>query len=140
MAQRVGRKPLSTGHVKRLYGSPRAKERMRVFLETLEGKLTVPEGCRLLSLSESQFHDARHRWLQRALEQLEPRPLGRPPDPHQAAQDARERTRLQAEVARLEEQLRAAQAREEIAQIVAHPAGVPGKKTDDPWSMPRRPR
>lgn len=135
---RVGRKPLSSGHVNRLYGSARAKERMRVFLETLQGKLTVPEGCQQLGLSESQFHDARHRWLQRSLEQLEPRRLGRPSYPWDAAAETQKRALLEAEVARLEEQLRAAQVREEIAQILAHPAGVPGKKTDDP--LPSRPR
>jgi hypothetical protein len=131
MARRVGRKPLSIGHVNRLYGSPRAKERMRVFLQTLQGILTVAEGRRLLGLSESQFHEARHRWLQRSLEQLEPRALGRPPEPHEAAAEAGERARLEAEVAHLQEQLQAAQVREEIAHLMGQAARAPGKKTDD---------
>lgn len=76
--ERVGRKPLVTGHVDTLAGSTRAKDRLRVFLETLRGELTVPKACEELALSESQFHWARGQWLQEALELLESRPLGRP--------------------------------------------------------------
>ncbi len=76
MSERVGRKPLATGHVNTLAGSTRAKDRLRVFLQTLRGELTVPKACEELGLSESQFHWVRGQWLQEALELLEPRPLG----------------------------------------------------------------
>jgi transposase-like protein len=140
MAQRVGRKPLGTRHVDRLWGSARAKDRLQVFLETLRGTLTVVDACQLLELSESQFHQARHRWLQESLELLEPRRLGRPPHQPDAAEVIRERARLAAEVSSLREQLQAAQVREEITRIMTHPAGEPGEKTANRPQMRRRAR
>ena len=76
---RMGRKPLATGHVDRLQGSEPAKQRLTVLLETLRGELPVPEACARLGIGESRFHALRGAWLQEALELLEPRPLGRPP-------------------------------------------------------------
>jgi hypothetical protein len=98
--------------------------------------MTVVQGRELLGLSESQFHEARHRWLQESLELLEPRRRGRPPQEADPVEGARERSRLEAEVSRLREELQAAQVREEIARIVGHPAGEPGKKTAE--RSPRR--
>jgi hypothetical protein len=131
---------LATRHVDQLYGSPHAKDRLRVFLETLRGTMTVVQGRELLGLSESQFHEARHRWLQEALELLEPRRRGRPPQEANPAEGAGERARLEAEVTRLRDQLQAAEVREEIARIVGHPAGEPGTKTAEPSPMPRKAR
>lgn len=118
MSQRMGRKPLSTGHVKRLKGSTRAKDRMRVFLETLSGKITVEEACREIGIGESQFHLVRQRWLQEALELLEPRRMGRPPNEFDVAQAKGERMRLEAEATRLQQQLSATQTREEVTRIL----------------------
>jgi hypothetical protein len=134
----AGRKPLELGHVDGLDGSDRAKERMRVFFETLHGELSVPEACGRLGLHESYFHELRHRWLQSSLALLEPRPVGRPPQtssPEASAADvlARDNARLAAETESLREDLRAAQVRAEIERIQSGacssaPSGA-GKKT-----------
>ena len=83
----VGRKPLATGHVDRLDGSERAKQRMTVILETLRGQMTSPVACQALGVCESRFHALRQDWLQESLQLLEPRRPGRPPkaviDPQQ---------------------------------------------------------
>jgi hypothetical protein len=144
----AGRKPLELAHVETLDGSERAKERLRVFLETLHGELTVPEACGRLGLHESYFHELRHRWLQEALALLEPQPVGRPPqkpplDGSSPSELARDNARLAAEAAALREELRASEVREEIARIKsggyssapvgAPPGGAPpgaGKKTE----------
>jgi hypothetical protein len=118
MSQRMGRKPLSTEHLRRVQGSPHAKERMRVFLETLGGKITVDEACQQIGIGDSQFHQVRHRWLQEAVELLEPRQSGRPPHEFDEAYAKGELLRLEAEVARLRQQLMEAQTREEVARIL----------------------
>ncbi len=129
----AGRKPLELAHVDALDGSERAKQRLRVFLETLQGDLSVAEGCQRLGVHESYFHELRHRWLQEALWLLEPQPVGRPPrkppsaESAEAADVARDNTRLAAEAESLREALRAAAVREEIARIKSAPhGGAPG--------------
>lgn len=134
----AGRKPLELAHVDGLDGSDRAKERLRVFLETLHGTLTVAEGCQRLGIHESYFHELRHDWLQEALALLEPQPVGRPPqkpspEGSSPSELVRDKARLAAEAAALREALRAAEVRAEIAQIrnatSCAPAGA-GKKTN----------
>jgi transposase-like protein len=136
----AGRKPLELAHVDALDGSERAKERLRVFLETLRGELSVPEACQRLGLHESYFHELRHRWLQDALTLLEPQPVGRPvqkPPREEPPELARENARLAAEAEALREELCASQVREEITRIKSAPPdpvarGAPlgaGKKT-----------
>ena len=51
---RKGRKPLGAAHVERLDGSPLAKRRLALVLQTMRGELTVSEACRVLSICESQ--------------------------------------------------------------------------------------
>jgi hypothetical protein len=140
MSQRVGRKPLTTGHVDHLCGSTHAKDRMRIFLETLRGTLTIPDACQLLELSEAQFHHARHVWLQESLELLEPRRVGRPPKQTDPVELSRRCAELETEMEQLRAHAQAAQVREEIARILSNPAGEPGKKTADgmtPFVKPR---
>lgn len=128
MSERVGRKPLATGHVDTLAGSTHAKSRLRVFLETLRGEMTVPEACQVLGIGESQFHWARGQWLQEALELLEPRALGRPRRQEDYSALEAERNHLLAEKQQLQEQLQRAELREELARIL-NGDGV-GKKTE----------
>jgi hypothetical protein len=139
----AGRKPLELAHVDALDGSERAKQRLRVLLETLHGEFSVAEACQRLGVHESYFHELRHRWLQEALWLLEPQPVGRPrkspsEESAKAAHLARDNARLAAEAESLREALRAAAVREEIARIKSAPdGGAPagaGKKT-----APRRP-
>jgi len=74
---RRGRKPLALEHVQQLDGSDCAKQRMTMLLKTLQSDCSVGEARAQLGLSESQFHAVRHRWLQGALQLLEPQPPGR---------------------------------------------------------------
>jgi hypothetical protein len=106
-----GRKPSGPAAVERLPASPQARERLRVVLETLAGTCRIGAACARLGLSEQRFDQLRTQVLQAALDSLEPRPVGRPPH----AVPATEVVALQARLAALEIELRAAQVREEIA-------------------------
>jgi len=117
MARR-GRKPLATRHVDGLCGSERAKLRLQTILKTLQGQMTVPEACQVLGICESRFHALRNEWLQEALELLEPRPLGRPPQV--VSPEEEEVARLQAENRDLKQQRHVAEVREELARVLPH--------------------
>ena len=76
---RTGRKPLAAGHVDHLQGSDHARLRLKLILECMLGKITVPAACEQLGIGEARFHAMRSQWLQESLELLEPRRTGRPP-------------------------------------------------------------
>jgi len=142
MARR-GRKPLGAQLVDRLEGSEHAKLRLKVILETLAGRQTIPEACDELSIQESMLHRVRCEVLQTALDRLEPRPLGRPPQVP-SAEDQRV-AELEEENLRLRAELRAAEIRRELAEKLpglSKPAAEPGKKTtrSAPRSGKRRPK
>jgi Helix-turn-helix domain len=126
-----GRKPSGPAAVERLPGSALAHERLRVVLETLGGACRIPEACARLGLSEQRFDQLRRQVLQAGLDSLEPRRAGRRPRPTPAADVAG----LQARVAALEIELRAARVREEIA--LALPA-VGVTATEATKKSPRR--
>jgi transposase-like protein len=117
-AARTGRKPAGPQIAERLEGSPLAKQRLRVFLETIADQLTVPEACRQLGIGESRFHELRNQTLQATLEALEPRPLGRPAKP--TSPEQAEIDTLKAELRRLHVELKTAQALIRLARI--HPS------------------
>ena len=75
----AGRKPLGPAIVAHLDGSRSAKERLELILETLAGQVTVVSACQILGISEAMFYKLRNRILQGCLEDLEPKPRGRPP-------------------------------------------------------------
>ena len=116
-AASTGRKPAGPQIAHRLEGSPVAKQRLEVILETIAGRLTVPKACRQLGIGKSRFHELRNQTLQATLESLEPRPLGRPAKP--TSPEPMEFDALQAEVRRLHADLKAAQTLTRIARI--HP-------------------
>ena len=100
----------------RLQGSALAKERLKVVLQTLAGELRVQEACEQLGICEQRFHQLRQEALEAALAGLE---LGRPGRPARVASAAEEEVRqLEEQLAAQEVELRAAQAREEIALIL----------------------
>jgi transposase-like protein len=138
---RRGRKPLGAQLVDRLEGSEHAKIRLKVILETLAGRQTIPEACDELGIQESMLHRVRSEVLQTALGRLEPRPLGRPP---QAPSPEDQRiAALEEENLRLRAELRAAEIRREIAEKLpglSKPAAGPGKKTTDTVSRSRKRR
>jgi hypothetical protein len=140
---RKGRKPEGTGHVERLSGSEAAKQRLTMILQTLAGKLTVPEACARLGICEARFHALRNAWLQESLESLEPRRLNRPPQAVEAAELLPRLPALATENATLRQQLTAAEVRRELAEIlppVVHaPTDAPKKGAPKPPSPDRRP-
>lgn len=111
---RAGRKPWTTGHVDKLGGSPRAKQRMRAILNTLSGEWTVPRACATLGLHEAHFHALRQKWMQESLQLLEPKPVGRPPHVNEVAAEAAEQR-----IEQLERELALATARREVAEVLA---------------------
>ena len=114
-----GRPPLGLGHVDRLPGSDEARARLRIILATLSGEKTIPEACAELRVGESRFHELRNEFLAKGIESLEPKPLGRPPDPGPSDME-RENLRLHRENEQLKLEVQAAQIREEIALVMPH--------------------
>jgi hypothetical protein len=140
---RRGRKPLGAQLVDRLEGSDHAKIRLKVILETLAGRQTIPEACDELGIQESMLHRVRSEVLQTALGRLEPRPMGRPP--HAPSPEVHRVAELEEENLRLRSKLRAAEIRRELAEKLprmSKPAAEPGKKTthSTPRSRKRRPK
>jgi hypothetical protein len=97
--------------VEHLDGSGKAKERLRVILETLMGQCRVPEACARLQISEQRFRQLRAGVLRAALARLEDRPAGRPRRPEAPA----EAVALREQVTELQHELQVAAVREEIA-------------------------
>lgn len=100
--------------VERLEGSAEAKQRLQVILRTVGGELTVAEACAELGIGKTAFFELRKRVLQASLEDLEPKPKGRPPG-DEPSTDEVEAERLRQENARLRADLEIAHVREEIA-------------------------
>jgi transposase-like protein len=127
---RRGRKPLGAQLVDGLEGSEHAKIRLKVILETLTGRQSIPEACDKLGIHESMLHRVRSEVLQTALDRLEPRPLGRPP--HAPSPGDHRVAELEEENLRLLAELRATEIRRELAEKlpgVSKPVAGPGKKT-----------
>jgi transposase-like protein len=116
-AVRTGRKPAGPQIAERLEGSPVAKQRLEVILETIAGQLTVTQACQQLGIGESRFHALRNQTLQTTLQALEPRPLGRPTKP--TSPEQAEVDELQTELRRLHADLELAQLQLSLARI--HP-------------------
>jgi transposase len=136
-----GRKPAGPEYVEHLAGSELAKERLKVVLETLAGTCRVQEACQRLGISEQRFHQLRQRMLEAALERLEPQPAGRKPAP--LAPEQAQLAALADALAAKDVELRAAQARAEIAltlpRLVQEPE-TPEKKTTQPTTGNKRRR
>ena len=113
-----GRPPEGPKLVERLDGSPEAKQRLQVILQTLTGEKTVEAACAELQIGEAAFHKLRQRTLQDAVTSLEPRPAGRPPQP--VSPEAEQVTELQRQMRELKIDLRASQLRTEIALTMPH--------------------
>jgi hypothetical protein len=113
VAMAGGRPPLGAALVERLQGSAQAKRRLRAILQTLRGERTISSACGELNINQAAFFKLRNRWLQDAVESLEPRPRGRPRK--EAPQDPGQEAALRGEVQRLERELRASHVREELA-------------------------
>jgi hypothetical protein len=134
-----GRRPAGPEYVDHLTGSEQAKERLKVVLETLAGRCRIQEASQRLGISEPRFHQLRQQILEAALERLEPQPAGRKPTPRSPEQI--QLAALADELAVKDVELRAAQARAEIALTlprVAEELATPEKKTTQPTTGSRR--
>lgn len=139
-----GRRPVGPEYADKLEGSQAAKERVKVILETMAGRLRLKEACERLGISEQRFHQLREEMMAAAVKALEPGHAGRPaqtPSPAEAQVEA-----LEQKLAEQEVELRAAKARAEIAVIlpkVEHPPAEPvepEKKTPVSAPVPKRRR
>jgi helix-turn-helix protein len=127
---RLGRRPQGAGLVTPLEGSEHAKQRLKLFLQTLSGQCSVREACAELGICESRFHDQRAEWLRGSLELLEPRSPGRPPKPEPPLTPA-EVESLRERVRELEARAAAVEVQAELASVLPHVIHrpSPGKKT-----------
>jgi hypothetical protein len=137
---RAGPKPQGPALVRHLEGSPLAKERLEVILQTLAGQLSVGEACQRLGIREAMFFKLRTKVLEAGLARLEPRPLGRPPH-HRTAAEERS-IELEQQVEELQAELKIAAVREEVAQVLHQEDArqPPVKKTTDAKSRRKRRR
>lgn len=118
-----------------LFGSDHAKARLKLFLQTLAGELTVDQACERLDIWPSRFFDQRNAWLHEALALLEPRPVGRPRHEPPAA-SPEEVAALRQRVQELETRAAAVEAQAELVRTLPHVvarAAAP-KKTPPPSS------
>lgn len=113
-----GRKPQGAHLVDELQGSPHAKQRAALFIETLAGAKTVGEACAELGVGESRFFALRGEWLQHGVEFLEPKPPGRPP--RIDSSDSAELRALRRRVRELEGELLGAQLKDELRAVLPH--------------------
>jgi hypothetical protein len=108
-----GRRPSGPEFVDKLDGSPEAKLRLKVMLETLSGGCRVQEACERLGIKEARFDQLRIEILQGALDAAERRPAGRPARSPSAAEI--DNDRLRERIAQLEAELQSALIRAEVA-------------------------
>ncbi len=111
----AGRKTSGPALVTHLDGSPCAKERLELILATISGQITVVAAAAQLGISEAMFYKLRSRVLQVSLEDLEPKPIGRPP---RSDRDSAEEQALTHKVEELERELQAQTIRLELAQTI----------------------
>ena len=113
-----GRRPSGPDLVEGLEGSQAAKRKLKVILETIAGQRSIADACRELGMNEPAFHKVRSRTLREAVEGLEPRPPGRPPEAQPQKEPEVETLKSEVETLRLE--LEMARVREEIALTMPH--------------------
>lgn len=132
----LGRKPRGAQAVDSLVASDHAKARLKAFLETLFGEISVDEACQRLGICQSRFFDQRNDWLHESVRLLEPRVAGRPrqTEPRHSAAEVQT---LRESVQELRARAAAVEVQAELVRTLPHVvarATVP-KKT----STPRRP-
>jgi hypothetical protein len=130
-----GRRPAGPEYVKRFEASTEAKKRLQAVLEVTAGRLRVQEACQRLGICEQRFHQLRDDVFVAALASLEAGARGRPartPSPEQ------EQLRtIAAQLAAKEVELRATQAREEIALTLSRVVQEPEPEKKTPQRRPR---
>jgi transposase-like protein len=116
-----GRHASGPEFVQRLSGEDTAKRRLEVILHTVAGQLRVQEAAAELGITTQRLHQLRAEALQAGVDQLTPRPLGRP---WQVSTFQQQRiAELQEEIERLRRELVASQVRAEIADCYSSRGG-----------------
>lgn len=77
----MARPPTGPALIDPLDGSPYAKERARLVLETIAGTRSLDDAASALQISASRFHVLRQELLSVMIAGAEPKPVGRPPKP-----------------------------------------------------------
>jgi hypothetical protein len=129
-----GRYPSGPEFVDKLDGSPEAKERLKVVLATLAGRLRVADACVRLGIKESRFDQLRIELLQTALHAAERRRAGRIAQPRFS--DEGEVLSLRQRIAELEAELHVALVRVEIAAALPRAGSMDQKKIISPKRKP----
>jgi hypothetical protein len=118
-----GRRPAGPNYVDGLDGSPVARHRLKVVLQTLKGERRLRDACAELNISPQRFHQLREEAMRGALAGIEP---GRPGRRARTPSPEAERIRaLEAALAAKDIELKAAQARAEIATVLPGVAREP---------------
>jgi hypothetical protein len=107
-----GRPAAGPKMVDKLEGTDEAKKRLRVVLETVSGSKDVATACEELGLSKTAFFALRKRVLQASLDDLEPKPVGRPAQ--KLSEHDEELARLKEQNEKLLTDLKIAHVREEL--------------------------
>jgi hypothetical protein len=122
-----GRQPSGPEFVDKLDGSPEARQRLKVVLETLNGTRRVQEACKILGIKEARFDQLRIELLLAALKAAERRPAGRPARESSPAEE--ENRQLRERIAQLEAELQAVMIRAELAVTLPNVGASAEKKT-----------
>jgi hypothetical protein len=130
-----GRRPVGPEYAEQLAGSATAKLRAKVILETIAGTCRLNEACQRLGISEQRFHQLRQEMMTAAVQALEPGHAGRPA--HLPTPAEEQAAALAQQLQDKEVELRAAQARAEIALVMPElqhpcPSGKGGGGEGDP--------
>lgn len=116
---RLGRKPQGPDVVDALAGSSHAKARLKAFLKTLAGEISVEDACQRLGLCQSRFFELRTEWLHGSIDLLEPRLPGRPPKAKPSV-SAEEVDTLRQRAQELESRAAAVEAQAELVRALPH--------------------
>ena len=121
-------------------GSQEARRRLQVILETISGAKSVTDACEELDIGKTAFFDLRNRVLQASVDELEPRPAGRPGK--EVTPEEQEIARLKSENDELRDNLKIAHVREEImlAMPEVFDPDRAQKKSDRPKADARKKR
>jgi hypothetical protein len=88
---------------------PAVASRYETVLSVMSGALSVSEGARRLGLSRNHFQTLLHRALGSMIEELSPKPAGRPPTPARERELELETGRLRLENERLQRRVQTAE-------------------------------
>jgi len=139
---RLGRKPQGAELVDMLVGSEHAKARLKAFLETLSGEVSVEDVCQQLGICQSRFFEQRTEWLHDSIELLEPRAAGRPRK-EEPAISVEEAQSLQQRVQELEARAAAVEVQADLIRTLPHVvarATALKKTSSRPLRRPNRPK